>query len=84
MQLYKIKDEDAAEGAQDDVVLNVRRINDYVEKAFKVHGKGQRDGYKDELVFQARREVIMEFLKYAMLKKCANCSACVHLSLVGV
>lgn len=78
-----MKEEDAAE-AQDDVVLNVKRINDYVEKAFKVHGKGRRDGYKDELVFQTRKEVITEFLKYAMLKKCANCSACVDLSLVFV
>ena len=69
-----MKDEDAT-GAQDDVALNVKRINDYVQKAFKVHGKGQRDAYKDELVFQTRREVITEFMKYAMLKKCANCSA---------
>jgi hypothetical protein len=48
LHLYKTKDEDATE-AQDDVALNVKRINDYVEKAFKVHGKGQRDAYKDEL-----------------------------------
>ncbi|KAF9653451.1 beta and beta-prime subunits of DNA dependent RNA-polymerase [Thelephora ganbajun] len=78
LQLYRVKDEDAAEEGQDDVVLNVRRINDYVEKAFKVHGKGQRDAYKDELVFQTKKEVITEFLKYAMLKKCANCSAFGH------
>lgn len=76
-----MKDEDAAE-VQDEVTLNVKRINDYVETAFKVHGKGQRDAYKDELVFQTRKEVITEFLRYAMLKKCANCSACVRLSLV--
>ena len=43
-----------------------------------MHGKGQRDAYKDELVFQARKEVITEFLKYTMLKKCTNCSACVY------
>jgi len=78
LQLYKTKDEDTAEGAQDDVALNVQRINDYVEKVFKVHGKGQRDSYKDELVFQTRKEVITEFLKYAMLKKCSNCSAYVY------
>ena len=77
MQLYKAKDEDGAEEAKDDVALNVQRINDYVETAFKVHGKGQRDAYKNELVFQTRKEVITEFLKYTMLKRCANCSACV-------
>jgi len=82
LQLYKTRDEEATE-VQDDVALNVKRINDYVEKAFKVHGRGQRDAYKDELVFQTRREVITEFLKYAMLKKCANCSACVNLSLTS-
>jgi len=83
MQLYKTKTEDAAEDAKDDTILNVGRINDYVEKAFKVHGKRQRDAYKDELVFQTRKEVITEFLKYAMLKKCANCSAFVDL-FIGV
>lgn len=77
LQLYKAKDEDGAEEAKDDVALNVQRINDYVETAFKVHGKGQRDAYKNELVFQTRKEVITEFLKYTMLKRCANCSACV-------
>ena len=82
LQLYRTKEEDAVEGAQDDVTLNVRRINDYVEKAFKVHGKGHRDAYKDELVFQTRKEVIAEFLKYAMLKKCTNCAAYVYLLLI--
>lgn len=77
MQLYKMKDEGRAEETKDDVTLNIRRINDYVEKVFAVHGKGNRDAYKDELVFQTRREVITDFLKYAMLKKCSNCSACV-------
>ena len=83
MQLHKTKDEDAAEG-QNDVALNVERINDYVDTAFKVHGKRQRDAYKDELVFQARKEVITEFLKYAMLKKCANCSAYVDIPLMSM
>ncbi|KAF9782967.1 hypothetical protein BJ322DRAFT_1008844 [Thelephora terrestris] len=75
MQLHKAKDEESAEEAKDEVALNVQRINDYVETAFKVHGKGSRDAYKNELVFQTRKEVITEFLKYTMLKKCANCSA---------
>jgi DNA-directed RNA polymerase I subunit RPA1 len=68
---------DGPEEAKDEVALNIQRINDYVEKAFKVHGRGQRDAYKNELVFQTRKEVITEFLKYTMLKKCANCPACV-------
>ena len=76
-----MKDEDGAEDAKDDIALNIQRINDYVETAFKVHGKGQRDAYKDELVFQTRKEVITEFLKRAMLKRCANCPACVDIFL---
>lgn len=79
-----MKDENSVEEAKEDVALNVRRINDYVKTAFKVHGKGQRDAYKNELVFQTRKEVITEFLKYTMLKKCANCSACVDGFLVAI
>ena len=81
MQLFKAKGGDNSEESKDDVAFNVQRINDYVKTAFKVHGKGQRDAYKNELVFQTRKEVIAEFLKHTMLKRCANCSACVHGSL---
>jgi hypothetical protein len=70
-----VKGEGGAEKSQEDVSMNLQRINDYVENAFRFHGKGQRDAYKDELVFQTRKEVIAEFLKYAMVKKCTNCSA---------
>lgn len=79
MGLHKTKDGDAAGESQDDDILNLERINDFVEIAFKAYGKTQRDAYKDELVFQARKEVITEFLKYTMLKRCANCSAWVVL-----
>jgi len=41
-----MKDEDGTLEAKDDVALNVRRINDCVEKAFKVLWQGQRDAYK--------------------------------------
>ena len=75
LQLHKTKKEGGAEDAMDEAAMNILRINDYVETTFKVHGKGQRDAYKDELVFQTRKEVITEFLRYTMLKKCANCSA---------
>lgn len=36
----------------------------------------KRDQYKDGLVYQARKELITEFLKAAGLKKCFNQGCC--------
>lgn len=35
----------------------------------------KRDDYKDNLVYQARKEVIQEFLRKAISKSCQNCGA---------
>ena len=50
----------------------VRRINLYVAVCLARAPSSKRDDYKDILVYQARKEVISQFLKAAMLKKCLN------------
>lgn len=56
-----------------------QRINTYVAVHLATAAKSKRDSYKDSLVYQARKELIDEFLKTTMLRKCRNpgCGACV-------
>ena len=35
----------------------------------------KRDDYKDNLVYQARKDVIQQFLRRAISKSCQNCGA---------
>lgn len=54
------------------------RINGYVEGHLKRASTSKRDNYKDGLVYQARKDVINDFLKIALArKKCLNCDALV-------
>lgn len=49
-----------------------QRINTYVAVHLATASSSKRDSYKDSLVYQARKELIDEFLKATMLKKCRN------------
>ncbi|CCM05554.1 uncharacterized protein FIBRA_07781 [Fibroporia radiculosa] len=71
------KDEDEEEEPTESDHAFEQRINAYVAVHLAAASGSKRDSYKDSLVFQARREVIDEFLKTTMLKKCknANCGA---------
>ena len=51
----------------------IRRINLYVAVHIARAGPTSKcDDYKDALVYQARKEVLNEFLKAAMLRSCQN------------
>ena len=54
-----------------------QRINLYVAAHMSTASSSKRDAYKDSLVYQARKDVINDFLKTSMSKKCqnANCDA---------
>ncbi|TBU46604.1 beta and beta-prime subunits of DNA dependent RNA-polymerase [Dichomitus squalens] len=54
-----------------------QRINLYVAAHMATASSSKRDAYKDGLVYQARKDVIQDFIKTAMLRKCqnANCNA---------
>ena len=48
------------------------RVNAYVAAHLATASSSKRDSYKDGLVYQARKDVIQEFLKTAITKKCQN------------
>lgn len=50
----------------------IARLNLYVAIHLARSPKNNRDSYKDGLVYQARKDLINEFLKSCMLKKCQN------------
>ncbi|KAI0959721.1 hypothetical protein AcW1_004466 [Taiwanofungus camphoratus] len=49
-----------------------QRVNTYVAIHLAAASSSRRDSYKDGLVYQARKEVIADFLKTSMLRKCKN------------
>lgn len=61
------------------------RVNAYVAAHLATASSSKRDSYKDSLVYQARKDVIQDFLKATILKKCQNpsCGACVSLYVDG-
>lgn len=74
----------ADEEDEDESLSNYEmRINVYVTVKLKMASGSKRDDYKDALVYQARKDLILEFLKKTLVKKCANegCGAYVITSL---
>lgn len=51
------------------------RLELYIRLTLSRASGSKRDAYKDSLVFQARKDLIMEFLKAAIVKKCTPCGA---------
>lgn len=49
-----------------------QRINAYVAVHLAAASSSKRDSYKDGQVYQARKQLIEEFLKATMVKKCKN------------
>ncbi len=49
-----------------------QRLNLYVAAHMATASGSKRDAYKDGLVYQARKDVINDFFKTSMLKKCQN------------
>lgn len=50
----------------------IARINLYVAIHLARTPNNTRDSYKDALVYQARKDLINDFLKSCLLKKCQN------------
>ncbi|KAG7096730.1 hypothetical protein E1B28_004143 [Marasmius oreades] len=66
--------EDKGNGADDDEspYEYMARINRYVTAHLSRASGSKRDSYKDTLVYQARKELINEFLKATILTRCQN------------
>lgn len=70
--------DDEEEDANDPEVPNetpqgfMTRINLYVAIHLRRESSSKRDNYKDGLVYQTRKDIINDFLKSCILKKCQN------------
>jgi len=67
-------DEDANEAEVPDETPQefMTRINLYVAIHLYRASSSKRDNYKDGLVYQTRKDIINDFLKSCILKKCQN------------
>ncbi|EIN10866.1 beta and beta-prime subunits of DNA dependent RNA-polymerase [Punctularia strigosozonata HHB-11173 SS5] len=66
------EDEDGVIESSEDFA---KRVNVYVDLQLARASSSKRDDYKDGLVYQARKDLIQEFIRISQLKKCMNCGA---------
>ncbi len=62
-------DEDESQETEDEFLS---RVDKYVNIHLNSASSSKRDNYKDNLVYQARKDLISEFLKSTILKRCQN------------
>ena len=72
IRIQRNKDKEEEEVSQESPQAFIARINLYVAIHIARTPNNTRDSYKDALVYQARKDVINEFLKLCILKKCQN------------
>jgi hypothetical protein len=73
MQLRTQRNKDKEEEvSQESPQAFIARINLYVAIHLARAPNNTRDSYKDALVYQARKDLINDFLKSCLLKKCQN------------
>ena len=70
-------DDDEEEVAEESEEKFEKRVHLYAVLMLQRASGSKRDNYKDSLVYQTRKDLIVDFLKSAIVKKCqnANCSA---------
>ncbi|KAH0839966.1 hypothetical protein J3R83DRAFT_921 [Lanmaoa asiatica] len=72
----QLRNADATEDSQDETEEEFEnRIDLYVAIHLSRASSSKRDYYKNELVYQARKEVILDFLRITISKTCQNCRA---------
>lgn len=68
-------DEDDSDDEEQAAIEVEKRMNAYVNMYLSRASSSKRDHYKDGSVYQARKELIQEFIRVAQMKKCQNCGA---------
>ena len=70
-------EDDGDEEPEESYEAYEKRINLYVAAHMATASSSKRDAYKDGLVYQARKDAIIDFIKTTMTRKCQNkgCSA---------
>lgn len=56
----------------DKLLIFQARVDAYVNAELKMASGSKRDDYKNALVYQARKDLILEFLKKSLVKKCTH------------
>ena len=59
-----------------------QRIHIFVTRSLERASSSMRDDYKDGQVYQARKDIILAFLKLTSQQKCRNCHAYVSVYLL--
>ncbi|EGO02141.1 hypothetical protein SERLA73DRAFT_86356 [Serpula lacrymans var. lacrymans S7.3] len=73
LQTKKTQGDDEEDDAPDETMEEFeKRVNLYVAVHIHRASGSKRDHYKDSLVYQARKDLINEFMKNTILKKCQN------------
>lgn len=72
IRIHRSKDGEEDEVSRETPQAFIARINLYVAIHLARAPKNTRDSYKDALIYQARKELINEFLKICVQKKCQN------------
>ncbi|KZT29285.1 beta and beta-prime subunits of DNA dependent RNA-polymerase [Neolentinus lepideus HHB14362 ss-1] len=68
-------DDDDNEVAEESIEIFEWRVSAYVQTILLTRQSRTRDDYKDPAVYQARKDLMLEFLKATISKKCHNCKA---------
>jgi DNA-directed RNA polymerase I subunit RPA1 len=69
--LHTASDDD--EDSRDETIPELEgRVNLFVMVHLSKASGSKRDHYKDSLVYQARKDLIQEFLRSTITKKCSN------------
>ncbi|OBZ76821.1 DNA-directed RNA polymerase I subunit rpa1 [Grifola frondosa] len=74
----RIEDEDEEEEPAETYEAFESRVNAYVAVHLAQASSSKRDSYKDGLVYQARKDLISDFLKTAITRKCQNPNCGAH------
>ena len=64
--------DDDEDSAEESIESFEKRVNAFVRLQLLRASGSKRDEYKSSLVFQARKDLILNFQKNSMVKKCQN------------
>ena len=72
LRIRRNKDGEEEKVSQETPQAFIARLNLYVAIHLARASNNTRDSYKDTLIYQTRKDLINEFLKHCIQKKCGN------------
>lgn len=68
----RVATDDDEDSGDETITEFEHRVNLFVAVHLNKASSSKRDHYKDSLVYQARKDLIAEFLRLTITKKCSN------------